>query len=192
MEKLVLIGGGGHCRSCIDVIETEGKFEIVGIVDIPQKIGEHVLSYKVIAADDELEELAKKYKNFLITIGQLRDPRPRINLFSRLAKLNVNFPTIVSRNAYVSKYAKIDCGSIIMHGAIVNSNAIVGKNCIINSNALIEHDAVVNDHCHIATAAVINGGVTVGDSSFIGSGTITKQYIVIPPHSFIPAHSLLK
>ena len=26
--KLILIGGGGHCAACIDVIEQENKFEI--------------------------------------------------------------------------------------------------------------------------------------------------------------------
>jgi len=32
MKKIVLIGGGGHCKSVIDVIEQEGRFEIAGIV----------------------------------------------------------------------------------------------------------------------------------------------------------------
>ena len=36
-EKLVLIGGGGHCRACIDVIERENKYQIAGIVDIKEK-----------------------------------------------------------------------------------------------------------------------------------------------------------
>ena len=33
MRKIILIGGGGHALSCIDVIEHEKKFKIVGIVD---------------------------------------------------------------------------------------------------------------------------------------------------------------
>jgi len=33
MEDIILIGGGGHCRSVIDVIESENKFLIRGIVD---------------------------------------------------------------------------------------------------------------------------------------------------------------
>ena len=36
-EKIILIGGGGHCRACIDVIEQEGRFTIAGIVDVPEK-----------------------------------------------------------------------------------------------------------------------------------------------------------
>ena len=28
MKEIILIGGGGHCKSVIDVIEQEGKFQI--------------------------------------------------------------------------------------------------------------------------------------------------------------------
>ena len=40
MKEIILIGGGGHCKSVIDVIEQEGKFKIVGIVDKPELIWE--------------------------------------------------------------------------------------------------------------------------------------------------------
>ncbi|MBI4645951.1 MAG: acetyltransferase, partial [Bacteroidia bacterium] len=29
-QKIILIGGGGHCKACSDVIETEGKYNIAG------------------------------------------------------------------------------------------------------------------------------------------------------------------
>ena len=34
MKDIVLIGGGGHCKSVIDVIEQEGRFKIIGIVEL--------------------------------------------------------------------------------------------------------------------------------------------------------------
>ena len=60
MKKIVLIGGGGHCKSVIDVIEQEGKFKIIGIVDKPEFLGNKVLGYSIIGSDDNLKELAKK------------------------------------------------------------------------------------------------------------------------------------
>ena len=33
MDKLLLIGAGGHCQSCIEVIEQNNKYLIAGIVD---------------------------------------------------------------------------------------------------------------------------------------------------------------
>ena len=192
MREIILVGGGGHCKSVIDVIELEGKFKIAGIIDDNLDIGYRVLDYEVIGRDEDLEKLRKKYEYAFITIGQIKLPNIRIRLFNLLKSLNFKLPIIVSPLSYVSKYSKIEEGTIIMHHALVNANAKVGKNCIINSKALIEHDALIEDFCHISTAAVINGGVIVKRGSFIGSNTVTKEYIEIKENSFIKAGSLVK
>ena len=31
--EILLIGAGGHCRACIDVIRAEGRFAIAGVVE---------------------------------------------------------------------------------------------------------------------------------------------------------------
>lgn len=178
-EKIILIGGGGHCKSCIDVIEQEGRFTIAGIVDVPEKLHQRILGYEIIATDDDLPQLTKEYRNFLITVGQIKSPEPRKRLFETLKRLGAKLPVVVSPLAYISKHAKIAEGSIIMHYALVNAGAQIGKNCIINTRALIEHDAIIDNHCHIATNAVINGGVKVGTETFFGSNAMTREYIEI-------------
>ena len=130
-SKLILVGGGGHCKSCIDVIEAEGKFAIIGIVDIPRKRGEKILGYEVIANDQELPALMEKYSNFLITMGQIKSPRARIKLYTQIKQLGGTFPIVVSPRAYVSRHALLGEGTIVMHDAIVNTSADIGKNCII-------------------------------------------------------------
>lgn len=191
MKNLILIGGGGHCKSCIDVIEQEGKYQIKGIVDIKEKLGEKILGYKIIGTDNEIEELAKN-NTFIITLGQLKSPDKRIELFEKLVSLNVNIPVIISPFAYISKYSSIGKGTIIFHHALVNADVKIGDNCIINTKALVEHDSVIGDHCHISTSALVNGGSKVGAGTFIGSNAVSKEYITIPEKSFIKAGSLYK
>ena len=191
MKKIILIGGGGHCKSCIDVIEQEKKYKIAGIVDLPEKIGNKILGYTVFASDYDLPELAKNYDYCLITLGQIGTAEKRIKLFELLKNLEMKFPVITSPTAYVSKHAEIEEGTIVMHGAIINAGAKVGKNTIINSKALLEHDSLIEDHCHVSTASVINGGVILRKGSFYGSGSISKQYVEIPENSFIKANSLI-
>ena len=190
-ETIILFGGGGHCRSCIDVIERENRFDITGIVDVKEKLGTSVLGYPIMSTEKDFQELLNKHKNFLITIGQIKSPAVRIEKFETVRKLGAKFPAIISPGAYVSRHAEIGEGTIIMHGAIINANARVGCNCIINTGAIIEHDAVVEDHCHISTKATINGGTIVRRGSFLGSNAVTKEYIVIKEHSFIKANSLV-
>lgn len=189
-EKIVLLGGGGHCHSVIDVLEQEDKYQIIGIIDKKELIGSDILGYKIIACDDDLEEIFKTCKNAIITVGQIELNHIRVKLFNKLKEIGFNLPVIISPLAYVSKHSFIEEGTVVMHHCLVNANAKIGKNCIINSKALIEHDVIVEDNCHISTASVINGGVIVKANTFVGSNTTSKQYIEI--NGFIKAGSLVK
>lgn len=189
-EKIVLIGGGGHCHSVIDVIEQENKYEIIGIVDTKENIGKEVLDYKIIACDDDLETIFLSCKNAFITVGQIESNKIRVKIYNKLKEIGFDLPVIISPLAYVSNHSSIEEGTIIMHHALVNANTKIGKNCIINTKALIEHDCVVEDNCHISTASVINGGVRVKENSFFGSNATSKQSIEID--GFIKAGSLAK
>jgi sugar O-acyltransferase (sialic acid O-acetyltransferase NeuD family) len=191
-ENIILIGGGGHCSSVIDVIEQQGLYCISGIVDIREKIGQKNLGYSIIGCDDDLPKLSAECNNFIITLGHLKSPQKRIEIYTMLIGLAVQIPVIISPFAYVSQHAKIGKGSVVMHMAQVNANAVIGSNCIINSKALVEHDAIIGDHCHISTGALINGGTRIGDSSFIGSGAVCREYIEVAAGSFIKANSLVK
>jgi len=189
-KKLILIGGGGHCKSCIDVIEQSEQYEIAGIIDKQENIGQMVLGYEIIGIDNQIETLATEGFEFLITIGQKRTPKVRQKLYNELMRCNAKIAMIISPRAYVSQYAKIGEGSIIMHDALVNTSASIGKNCIINTKALIEHDAIIGDHCHISTGAVINGGVDIKQGSFFGSNGTSKEYVASSEEAFIKAGTL--
>ena len=187
MRGLLLIGGGGHCRSCIDVIEAEGQYRIRGIVHRVSDQKDGAFGYPNVGSDEDLLFLLQETPQALITVGQIRTPEIRIRLFKLLKESGGQLPRIVSPFAYCSKYVEMDEGTIVMHGAIVNAGANIGANCIINSQALIEHDVIVADHCHISTGARVNGGVTIGRGSFIGSGAILKEGIVIGENVIIGA-----
>jgi len=191
-NEILLIGGGGHCRSVIDVIELQGKFNIVGIIDQKEKVGKKVFNYLIIGTEEDLPNLRKEVEYALITIGHIHNVEPRKRIFNLLKELNYKIPVIISPLAYVSKYSFIDEGTIVMHNVIINSNVKIGKNCIINTKALIEHDCEVGDNCHISTGAILNGAVKVGSDTFIGSGAICIQGITINQGSFIKAGSLVK
>lgn len=190
--EIILIGGGGHCRSCIDVIEQCDTYQIVGIVDVQQKLHSKIFGYEIIAIDTDIPDLVKEYKYFFITLGQIKSPDLRIKFFRQIKELGVELPSIISPRAYVSKHAHVGVGTIVMHHALVNAGAEVGDNCIINTNALIEHDVKINNHCHVATSAVVNGGTHVEEASFVGSGAICREAISISQRSIIGCNETVK
>lgn len=189
-QPLLLIGGGGHCHSVIDVIEQEGKYHIHGIIDQKERVGKTVMGYNIIGCDDDLPSLLSECSLAVITVGQIESSTIREKIFANLKTLGFRLPTIVSPLAYVAKTATLGEGSVIMHQALVNANAVIGKNCIINTKALIEHDAVVEDFCHISTAAVVNGGVRVQAGCFFGSNATSRQAIEV--NGFVKAGSVVK
>jgi sugar O-acyltransferase (sialic acid O-acetyltransferase NeuD family) len=186
MKKIILIGAGGHCVSCIDVIEQEKKFSIYGLIDNINK--KKMIDYKIIGKDINLKNIFKKIKYAFITMGQIKNMKYREEIFNKVSKIGYIIPNIISPKSYVSNKASIGKGSIVMHGAIVNAGAKIGKNCIINSKSLIEHNVTIGDNCHISTGAIINGQSEIKKNTFVGSGSVVKQNIIIGENCFINAN----
>jgi sugar O-acyltransferase (sialic acid O-acetyltransferase NeuD family) len=176
---ILLIGAGGHARACLDVIEQEGRFEVVGLLGVPGEVGGDVLGYRVVGSNDDLPTFAARVGCAIVCVGQIKSPKLRIDLFDALERVGCMLPTIVSPLGYVSRHASVGAGTIVMHGAIVNAGSAIGRNCILNSRSLVEHDSVVSDHCHISTAAAVNSGVRIGAGTFVGSGATIRQGIMI-------------
>jgi len=192
MKPLLLLGGGGHCRSCIDVIENEGVYDIQGIVQHSKDGHDPVLGYSILGTNEDLPRLVENIPYFFVAVGQIRSADIRIALYEKAKMLGAEMPVIISSKSHVSRHAFIEEGSIVMHGAMVNAGARIGVNAIINSMALIEHDAVIGSHCHISTGAMVNGDVIIGSRCFIGSGVIIHQGISIGDGAVISAGSIVR
>ena len=116
--NIILIGGGGHCVSVIDVIENDNKFNILGILDSNIK-EDNVLGYQILGGDNLIPELVNENTYFLITVGQIKSYSSRKKIAKILIENKAKLATIISSIAYVSKHATIGEGSVIMNGAVV-------------------------------------------------------------------------
>ena len=190
-KEIILIGGGGHCNSCIDVIETENKFSIKGIIDNNLTKNNKILGYAILGSDNDFLNFNLQNKNFLITVGQISNNKIRANLYNNYKNKGAKFPTIISKNAYISEHSIIKGGTIVMNNAILNSNSKISENCIINTRALVEHDAIIESNCHLSTGVIVNGGSKVGSGTFIGSGSIIFENVKIGQNCIIAAGSIV-
>lgn len=190
-QKLILLGGGGHCRSVLDVIFYNGESQIAGILDVEEKIGEEVLGVPIIATEDEIGKLALSGHAFVICIGQIKSPNVRQRIYANCLEHGATVVSIVSKRAHVSSHSQVGQGCTVMHDALINAKASVGINCIINTKAILEHDVQVGDHCHIGPGAVLNGGCEIGDGTFIGSSATVMQGVKIGPGVVVGAGSVV-
>jgi sugar O-acyltransferase (sialic acid O-acetyltransferase NeuD family) len=189
-KNLILVGGGGHCKSVIDVAESAG-YTIKGILDLPEKIGEKILGYPIIGTDEDISNFVHEGL-FLVTVGQIKDASLRINLHQKIVNAGGKLATVIASTAHVSKYAKIGEGTVVMHQAMINADAVIGKSCIINTFANIEHDVVIEDYCHISTGAMINGNCKIGRGTFFGSQSVIINGLEIVEECVIGAGSTVR
>ena len=176
-KKLILVGGGGHCKSVIDVAESAG-YTILGILGRPEEVGNKVLGYEVVGTDDDMFKFVD-VAEFIVTVGQIKSASLRVNLHEMVEQAGGKLAMVISPTAQVSKYAQIGEGTVVMHHAVINADAIIGKGCIINTFANIEHDVVVGDYCHVSTGAMVNGGCVLGNGCFVGSQSALSNGVAI-------------
>lgn len=190
-RPLILIGGGGHCKSVIEVAESAG-YEIKGILDMPDEVDKEVLpGHKVIGTDDEIPQYVEEC-DFIITVGFIKNPALRIKLYNKVKAAGGRLATIIASTAHVSKYAELGEGTVIMHQAFVNAGAKIGDNCIINTFVNIEHDAEVGNQCHISTGTMVNGECKIGENCFIGSQSVCANCIEIASDIIVGAGSVVR
>lgn len=189
-KKILILGIGGHSRSCIDVIENTNLFKIEGYVAKNKDSKSNDSNLKLLGYDKDLPKLFKSIKYAHIAVGQMKDLELRKKLFSKLIDIGFKMPLIISKKSIISKKnVKVGKGTIIMNNVTINSNSIIGDNCIINTGSIIEHDCNIGSHTHIGPGSILNGAVIVGEQCFIGSGSVIRQKIKINKKSFYPMMS---
>ena len=187
MNKITLIGSGGHFSSIEEIIINCG-FTIEGYVD---KNKNENINYKYLGNDLFFLEKINEPINVHIALGYMGEKNNiRKNIFNTYKK-KCNFPTIVSPNSMIASQTNIGFGSIIMNDVLIQPRVSIVKNTIVNNKVLIEHGSSVGDHCHISTGVIVNGDVSIGNNVFIGSGTIIKNNVKINDDVVIGMGSLV-
>ena len=191
MKSIILIGNGGHCKSCIDVIENSTDYNIKGLISKDSNQSEKFMNYRILGNDKNLLDCFSQDDYGLIAVGQIKSAKKRISLFNLLKKNKILLATVKSKYSIVSSSAILGAGTITMHNSIINAGAVIGMNCILNTNSLVEHEVKIGNHCHISTGAIINGGVTIGHESFIGSGCIIREGVKIGDNVVVTAGKII-
>jgi sugar O-acyltransferase (sialic acid O-acetyltransferase NeuD family) len=169
MTRIVLLGGGGHARACLDVAESAGHL-VAGFV-APSGTGASP-GFEWLGTDSEIERLAAQGFRFIVAIGHMGDHSLRAGLWDRICGFST---TLESPRAAVSPRASVGTGTVVFHHCHIGPGVSIGVDSILNTAAVVEHDAVLGDHVHISTRAVVNGGCEVGAGAFLGSGSIILE-----------------
>lgn len=191
-RKLLLIGGGGHCKSVIDSLLSTKQYIEIGIIEKKDQKGESLLNIPIIGCDDDLIELYHQgYNEAFITLGSTGNPENRTKLFNLIEKIGFNIPNIIDPTATISKDAKLGKGIFVGKNSVINVGVSVEDGAIINTSSTIEHDCKIGKLVHIAPGSVLCGEVKVDGYTHIGAGSIIKQQITIGANTMIGMGSVV-
>lgn len=179
-NKIYLFGASGHGKVVIDILQSSKESIVAIIDDNPKEV--QLLGIPVIHSNKFVEDTNNKV---IISIGNNSTRKKIAN------KMYCSFYKAIHSKAIVSKYSKIEEGSMIMAGAIINADAIIGKHCIVNTAAIVEHDCLLEDYVHLSPNVTLSGNVVVKEGTHIGTNATVIQGITIGKWATIGAGAII-
>lgn len=188
--NIIIVGGGGHGRVIIDIVEKSGQFNLLGILDAQLPLGTDVLGYEVLGSEGDLIKLIveRQVEGVVIAVGDnwIRSKATSSILF---AAPHIAFPNVIHPAAQVGKSVCLGHGNVVMAGAVINSGATIGNFCILNTNCSVDHDVILGDYVSFAPNSCAGGSVVVGDYSAVCLGSNIIDRIRIGSHTVIGSGS---
>jgi sugar O-acyltransferase (sialic acid O-acetyltransferase NeuD family) len=192
MENIVLIGGGNQAHYTIDIIEKEGKYNIVGIVDSIHKKNSERFGYKILGKQEDFIEIVNdnKINAGIITIG---DNWSRYNVYAQIVKLIPNFMFVnaIHPSVIIGKNVTLGYGIVAMAGCIINPKSQIGNFVFFATRASIEHDNLVCDFSSVSAGSITGGYVKIGKYSAITMGVTIIDRVEIGENVVVGSGSLV-
>jgi len=177
MERILIVGAGGHGRAVAEAIELAGNFEIAGFLDDCYPQIKEVWSYSVLGTAHELSGFASYAGALIVAIG---NNRVRETVFDRAKAAGFTMPSIVHPSAVVSRRALTGEGCCIMAGSVLGTEATLGRGCVVNVNASVDHHCRLDDFAHLGVGVHLAGGVRVGASAWMQAGSSAGYRVEVP------------
>lgn len=152
-------------------------------VDDGQPVGAEICGIPVIGGIADLLELRKDYDSLVVGIG---NNSFRAQVYEKAAAFGYALPNIIAPSAYVSPFAEIGKGCVILQNVCVQNGAVVGNGVLLNAGSEVHCIATVEDYALIYTNSVIRTGAKVGKYVRIGSNVTICNNAVVPDGADVP------
>ena len=169
MQRLLIVGAGGHGRSVAEAVLAAGSFQLVGFADDAAPGLKRVAGLPVLGTTAGLARYRQHADASIVAVG---NNRPREALYRQAEIAGFDMITVVHPASVVSPQAIIGAGSALMAGCIIGTGAVLGVGAIVNCGAVIDHDCQVEDFGHLAVRTAMAGGAVLGRAAWLQPGAI--------------------
>ena len=192
MKNIVLFGGGNQVHYTLDIIEKQGLYNVVGIIDSVHEIGSDRFGYKVIGRQEDIKSLIEEYgiDAGIITIG---DNWIRYYISEQIKTLvkDFEFVNAIHPSVIIGNNVQIGTGVVAMAGVIINPMAKIGNHTFFATGCQIEHDCTIEDYASVSAGSVLGGYVHIKKYSAVTLGVTILDRLTIGQNSVIGSGSLV-
>jgi sugar O-acyltransferase (sialic acid O-acetyltransferase NeuD family) len=194
MKNIVLFGGGNQVHYTLDIIQKQGLYNVIGIIDSVHDVGTERFGYKVIGRQEDIKSLIEEYgiEAGIITIG---DNWIRYKISEQVKSFvkDFEFVNAIHPSVVIGNNVQIGTGVVAMAGVIINPMAKIGNHTFFATGCQIEHDCTIEDYASVSAGSVLGGYVhikrysaitlnvtvldrtTIGENSVVGSGSLVLK-----------------
>lgn len=193
MKKNVLvIGTSGHAKVIIDIIEREGKYNVVGLIDTYREKGKRTFGYEILGKEEDITQVSSD-KNVVGGIVAIGDNFTRLKVVDRIKNLDPEFKFVnaIHPKAVIGSKVKLGQGIAIMPGVIVNTQAEINDFCILNTKSTLDHECIMHDFSSLGPGTNVGGKVEIGYCTAVSLGAKVIENIKIGEHCVIGAGALV-
>ena len=185
-NKLLILGSGGLGRMTLEASEMLG-YECFFLDDnIESPI---VCGAKVLGKLDELSSFVGKFDFCICAIG---DNKLREKYNQLAIDLGFRVPNIIHKTAYVSTFARIGFGVILLNNVCIQNGAVLGNGVVVTANSEIHHDCVIGDYALIYSCSAIRTFAKIGKRAKIGSTVTISNSVIVPDDTVVENGTTLK
>ncbi len=191
-KKIVVVGASGHAKVIIDILEREGKYIIIGLIDSYKEKGKKTFGYAILGTEKIIPQLIKD-ENLFGAVLAIGDNNIRKELFYKIEKIqpNFNYVNAIHPKAVIGTKVKIGKGVVIMPGVIVNTQSKIDDFCILNTKSTLDHECKMKKFSSLGPGTNVGGNVKIGECTAISLGAKVIENIIIGAHTVVGAGSLV-
>lgn len=189
MNKVIIIGAGGHAAEIDDYIQmgknlvADYHFEIIGYIDDnPESYYQYKFSAPFLG--DIKHHIIRTDCSYIMGIANLKYRRP---IIERFLVEGASFETLIHPTATISPSSKIGKGVVIALHVNIGPNVSIGDFTIVNSRCSLGHDTSIGKYNFLTPNVCFSGFTKVGDENLFGINSATIPGIKIGDRNRIMA-----
>lgn len=188
-KHLVIVGSGGHGQAVADLALSSGNFEKVSFVDDSFPRNTKALGLDIISNSDSIFTKAFEFDACIVAIG---NNAIRKKLIEKILDDGLPLISLLHPKSWVSDYAKVALGVVVMAGAVVGTNAELGLGALVNANATVDHDCILDEFAHIGVGVSLAGGVKVGKAAWLQAGCCAGYFVDVADGEIIETGTIIE